>query len=153
MSLLEDISRDCKEAMKSRDGVTLDTLRFLKSAFHNREIEKKGKGEEGPLTDSEALEVMKREVKKRKEAFDMYVSAGRNDLAEKERAELSVIERYLPPQASDEEIEKAVSSALSRFPQATTKDFGSVMGLVMKELKGNAEALRVSKVIKEKLGS
>jgi len=153
MSLISDIQKDFGTAMKSRDAVLLDTLRLLKSAIHNREIEKKGKGDEASLTDDEVLEILKREVKKRKEASTMYVSAGRAELAEREQAECVIIEKYLPEQAPDEEIEKVVISVLSKFPDATQKDFGKIMGGVIKELRGRASGDRISSVIKEKLHS
>ena len=151
-SLIQTIQDDFSQAMKTRDITRLETLRLVKSAIHNREIEKKGKthGGESALTESEALEVVIREVKKRMEANEIYASAGRPELAEKELAELAILKKYLPEEASDEEVERAVKDSFRHFPEATEKDFGKIMGLVMKALKGRVDSERVGVRIRTK---
>ncbi len=153
MELKERISGDLKEAMKSRDDFKVGTLRFLLSSIQTREIEKRGKGLEGQLTNEEVVEVLKKEAKKRRESFEIYVEGGRNDLAEKEKKELECIQLYLPPEMSDADLEKIVEEALASVQPAGPKDFGKVMGEAMKRAKGAAEASRVQQLVKEKMNS
>ncbi len=148
MSLQERIQDDLKTALKAHDAFRLETLRLVKSALHNREIEKKGKGGDDVLTDDEALDVLIKEVKKRTESRDIYKEAGRMDLSEKESAELVVLQPYLPAEATDEELEKAVREAISQFSGATQKEFGKIMGVVMKTMKGRASSDRIMALIR-----
>jgi len=149
--LKEKIVEDLKIAMKSGQEFEVGIFRFILSAFHNKEIEKKGKGGEPILSDDEVIEVLTREVKKRKEAIEIYNGGGRNDLAEKEARELVVIKKYLPEQLSEAEIEKVVRAAIVKTGAKETKDFGKVMAEAMKELKGRADAREVNQIIKNTL--
>lgn len=151
MTLEERIKSDLDAAFKARNTTTTDTLRLLTAALHNRSIEKRGKGGEEKLTEEEALEVLRREAKKRKEAAMLYVQGNRQDLAEKENAELSVLSIYLPAQMGEDEIKKEIMNVLASAGVAGTKEFGKVMGLVMKELKGKADAGVVTRILKESL--
>ena len=145
------IKDDFEAAVKSRDEIKTGTLRMLRAAIHDREIEKRGRGQDPTLTDEEVLEVAMKEVKKRREAIGMYINAGRNELAEKELKELAVLEQYLPEQMNEEELKKIIDEALKSFPGATEKDFGKIMGQVMKQVKGKADSSVIGRIIKEKI--
>jgi len=123
---------------------------MLLSSIHSRLIEKKGQGKT-ELSNEEVLEVIAKEAKKRREAAEIFVSGGRNDLAEKERKELSIVEIYLPAQASDEEIERIVKKAIGIVNPTSQKDFGKVMAEAMKDLKGKADGTRIGNCIKQLL--
>ena len=158
MSLKEKLTEDSKEALKSGDSFRTGVLRMLLSALHNKEIEKKGKGREPILSDDEVVDVLSKESKKRKEAGEIYLKAGRSDLSEKEAKELEIIKRYLPEQLGEEEIEKAVKAAIEKIGAKDVsarggsalggKDFGKVMAEAMKELKGKADASSVSQTVR-----
>lgn len=146
MSISDKIKTDVKEAMKAGDSEKLLTLRMVLSALHNREIEEHSKGVE-VLDDKAALDVLRKEAKKRKEAADIYAKANRKDLEDKELKELKIIQGYLPAEMSDAEIEKIVKKVIA----SGAKDMGSAMKEAMKEVAGKAEAGRVSVVVKKLL--
>ncbi|MCL5004886.1 MAG: GatB/YqeY domain-containing protein [Patescibacteria group bacterium] len=149
--LKEQINSDIKEFLKAGKSFEAGVLRLMSAALGNKEIEKRGKGEDSVLTDEEIVEVLMKEAKKRKEAAEVYKTGNREDLAEKELKELEVIKKYLPEQASAEEIEKAVDKAIAATGAVDVKTFGKVMAEVMKELKGKADAGTISEIIKKKL--
>jgi len=149
--LHQKISDNLKEAMKAGQEFEVGVFRFLLASLHNKEIEKKGKGLESTLSDDEAIEVLSREAKKRKEAIEAYEKGNRTDLAQKETKELEIIEKYLPEQLSEEEIEKIITAAIKKTGAVTVKDFGKVMGEAMKELKGKADASLVSKIVRKRI--
>ncbi len=151
--LKEKISEDLTRAVRERNEVRVSTLRLLSASMHNREIEKRGKGEEGSLNDDEVKELIRREAKKRKEAITLYRKGEREELALKEERELSVLEEYLPPQAGEETIREAIEDAIARVRPESPKDFGKVMGAVMKTLHGTADTDKVTEMIKERLGA
>lgn len=147
-SLQKRIEEDFGVAMKE-GGIRLDTIRLLKSVLHNREIEKKGKGDKTILSEEETLEVVMKEAKKRKEAAELYIKGGRAELAKREQDELKILEAYLPPQVSEEETRAVVVRAIQVTGAKTAKEFGFVMKEVMKELKGKADSSLITKIIKE----
>jgi len=149
--LHQKIVDDLKGAMKAGQEFEVSVFRFLLASLHNKEIEKKGKGLESTLSDDEAIEVLSREAKKRKEAIEAYEKGNRTDLAQKETKELEIIEKYLPEQLSEEEIEKIITAAIKKTGAVTVKDFGKVMGEAMKELKGKADASLVSKIVRKRI--
>lgn len=153
MSTQEKISADLKEAMKAGQSFEAGVFRMVISAFHNKEIEKKGKGGEAELSEEEVIEILGKEAKKRKESVAAYEKGGRNDLAEKEKKELEIIGKYLPEQLGREEIEKAVLAAIEKTGAKDIKDFGMAMREAMAELKGKVDASIVSEILKGKLGS
>jgi len=126
-------------------------LRMVLSSLHNKEIEKKGKGQEPKLTEEETIEVLMSEAKKRKESIEAYLKGNRSDLADKEKKELEIITIYLPKQLSEEEIKKIVQETIQKIGAQSEKDFGKVMGLLMKELKGKADTKLVSQIVKKSL--
>src|SRR5918912_1891327 len=122
MRLKERIVSDMTAAMKSRDAARTSTLRMVKAAVMNREIEKGGE-----LTDEEMTKALQSLVKQRRDSIEQYEKGGRPELAEKERAEIEVIEAYLPQAASREEIEQAVAAAITETGATSMRDMGAVM--------------------------
>ena len=147
MSLKERITGDMTAAMKSKEAARLSTLRMVKAAVQNREIEK---GSE--LSDEELTKLLQSLVKQRRDSVEQYEKAERAELAEKERAEIAVIEEYLPQAASREEIERAVSEAVAETGASSMKEMGAVMRAALARLAGrNADCRVVSEVVKSKL--
>ena len=135
--------------MKSKDASRLSTLRMVKAAVMNREIEKGGE-----LTDEEVTKAMQSLVKQRRDSIEQYEKAGRQELADKERAEIEVIEEYLPKAASREEIEQAVTEAVAETGASSMREMGAVMKAAQARLSGrNADGRTVSEIVKAKLGS
>jgi hypothetical protein len=151
--LQEKINKDLIAAMREKQEVRLSVLRMISSAFHKREIEKRGAGQENTLSDDECLGILRSELKKRKESRDLFVKGGRNDLAEKEVGEISIIAEYLPPELSHEEIERAVRNAITKTGATSIKQMGLVMKEVSQELKGNVDGSVVSSLVREILPS
>lgn len=152
MSLKENIQNDIKEAMKARDGLKLSVLRMLSSSIKNKELEKRGKtGKEEVLNDEEILAAIRTEVKRRKDAANEFTKGGRRDLAEKEIAESKILETYLPAEMPDEELEKIAKEVVTSLGEVTQKDFGRVMGEVMKIVRGRASGDRISALVKKTL--
>ena len=148
MSLKERIVSDMTAAMKAKDAARLSTLRMVKASVMNREIEK---GSE--LTDEELTKAMQSLVKQRRDSIEQYEKAGRQELADKERAEIEVIETYLPQAATREEIEQAVAAAISETNATSMRDMGAVMKAVQASLAGrNADGRMMSEIVKAKLG-
>ncbi|HUQ33323.1 MAG TPA: GatB/YqeY domain-containing protein [Pyrinomonadaceae bacterium] len=148
MNLKERIVADMTTAMKAKDAARLSTLRMVKANVMNREIEKGGE-----LTDEEMTKAMQSLVKQRRDSIEQYEKAGRQELAQKEQAEIEVIEGYLPQAASREEIEQAVSAAISEMGATSMKEMGAVMKAAQARLAGrNADGRTVSEIVKAKLG-
>lgn len=149
--LKEQINKDLILAFKGKDELKTSVLRLFLASAHNREIEKKGRGEDVNLNNEELLEILRREAKKRKEAIIIYSKGNRPELAEKEAKELKILENYMPAQLDSDAVEKIVDEAIDIVKPAGPKDFGKVMGEAMKRMKGVADAGLVNKIIKEKL--
>jgi uncharacterized protein YqeY len=147
--LLEKINQDFKKALAEKDEVKVSTLRMLKTAIHNLEIELRPKKKE--LTDELILEVISREIKRRKEAIEAYEKGNRLDLAKKEKKELEILSLYLPEQLSDDKIREIVRAKIAELGASSLQDFGKVMGVVTKETKGKAEGSKVAAIVKEEL--
>ena len=126
MSLKERLKADMKEALKSKDKVKLSTIRMINSLIKNAEIEKRGE-----LTDDEIVQLLMKYAKQRREAIEMYEKGGRPDLVEKEKAELAVVESYLPEQLSEEELRQIVTQAIQELGATSVKDMGAVMKAVL----------------------
>ncbi len=148
MDLIDQLESDLGEAMKLRDEVRITTLRLLKSALKNYKIEL---GHD--LTMQEALAVLQKEAKKHQDSIKQYEQANREDLAKEEKAELDVIEKYLPEQMSREEVEKAVDSAIAETGATGPADMGKVIGLVRQKTEGEADGSMISEIAKQKLSS
>jgi len=148
--LQQQINNDLKQVMRDKETETVSILRMLMSAIKNKEILLR-KGEDIKLTDEQVIEVLTSEVKKRKDAVSAYEQASRQELAEKEKNEIIIIEKYLPAQMSDEEIGKVVREIVETHNDVSIKDFGKVMGQVMPRVKGKADGGKVSEVVKKVL--
>lgn len=146
MNLLEKINSQIKEAMKGGDSFKVGTLRMVVSSIKNREIEKRAKSSD-PLTEEEMTEVLRREVKKRRESIEIYGSAGRGDLKEKEELELKIIQSYLPAELTEEEIEQIVTKAMA----GGERELGKIMKAVKEQVGGRADGKLVSEIIKKHL--
>ena len=147
MSTLDTITADLTEALKSREEVKVSTLRLLISNINNAKI---AKGEE--LSDDEVAEEIAKDAKRHRESIDAFVKGGRSDLADKEKEELAVLEKYLPEQLTREEIAKFVVEAISQTGASSPSNMGKVMSAVMAKVKGRADGGAVSALVKEKLG-
>ncbi len=147
-TLKENISEDLKEAMRAKDGFTLQVLRMLAGAIKNKEIQLRDQSDVS-LTDEQVVEVVSSEVKKRKDSIEAYLAGGRQDLADKEEREVGILEHYLPEQLSDEEIERIVRETAEA---SEAKDFGRIMGQAMAKLKGKADGKKVGEMVKKVLG-
>lgn len=146
--LRDRIGDDMRAAMKAREQTRVDTLRMLMTSIRNAEVER---GHE--LADDEVVEVTAKEAKRRRESIEAYTSAGREDLAAKERAELDVLALYLPAQLSDEELAAIVDEAIAETGATSPKEMGAVMKAVMAKVKGRADGGAVSAKVKERLGA
>ena len=148
MTLNQKIVSDLTAAMKAKDADRLSTLRMVKANLMNRQIEK---GSE--LTDEEVSKALQSLVKQRRDSIEQYQNAGRTELAEKEAAEIKVLEEYLPKAASAEEIDSAVAAAIAETGAASMKDMGTVMKSTMAKLAGkSADGKAVSEAVKAALG-
>lgn len=147
MKLVQEINKDLIEAMKSKNELTLSTLRMLKSAIKNREIELGHS-----LSDQELGEMVAKSVKQRRESIVEYQKGDRADLVKKEQDEIKILEKYLPKQMDETEISKIVEEAIESTNANGLTDMGKVMGTIMPKVKGKADGTLVSKLVKEKLG-
>lgn len=147
MVLKEKIMDDVKTAMKAKDQLKLNALRFLQAAIKNREIELRPNA----INEEEVLGVIKKMVKQRKESIEQYTAAARQDLVDQESLELQILEQYMPAQMGREQIEKLVAEVISSTGAKSVKDMGNVMKEVIARSKGSADNKTVSEVIKSKL--
>ena len=147
MNLLEKIETDLKNAIKSGDVLRAGTLKMLKSDI-SYEKGKTGKD----LGEDQVIEIVSRAAKRRKESIKEFKKGNREDLAEKESAELAIVEEYLPRQLSREEIEGHVMKKLAEHGEISQKDAGRIMGEIMKDLKGKADGSLVKAILGEKIG-
>jgi uncharacterized protein len=147
MTVLEKIQLEMTEAMRSKDSLRLSVLRMMKSALKHKEVEKMK-----PLEESEALSVLNTLVKQRKDSVEQFRKGAREELAQKEEAEINIIEQYLPAAASEDDIRTAIAAALEETGAASVKDMGKVMKATMARLSGKtADGARVSQLVKEQL--
>jgi uncharacterized protein YqeY len=148
MTLKQQIISDLTTSMKAQDAPRTSTLRMVKAAVMNREIEKGGE-----MDDEEMMKLLRSLVKQRRDSVEQYEKGGRQELADKEKSEIDVIEAYLPQAASREEIEAAVTSAIAETGAGSIKDMGKVMKAAQTALAGkNADGRTVSEIVKAKLG-
>ncbi|WP_420552443.1 GatB/YqeY domain-containing protein [Tenacibaculum aiptasiae] len=148
MSLQKQVMDKMKEAMKSKDTVALTALRALKSAFMLAKTESGA----GDLSEAEELKIIQKQVKQRKDSAAVFSEQGRKDLAEPELAEAAVLEQFLPEALSEEEIEKVVKETIEKVGAEGMKDMGKVMGIVSKQLAGQADGKIISTIVRKNLG-
>jgi len=150
MTIKDQIMADLKEAMKNKEKDRLRVLRSLKSKLLEREISERKDGE-ASLSDEQAIEVLMKAAKQRKESIEQFEKGDRDDLAESEQEELELIESYLPEMLSEDEVRDIAREKIEELGADDMSDMGQVMGVMMQELKGKAEGSLVSKVVKEEL--
>lgn len=146
--LKETLARDLKDAMRQQDKVRMGAIRMVQAAITSRE--KEGAG---PISDDETTAVVAKQAKQRRDSIQQFQDAGRDDLAQREAAELGYIEGYLPAQASDDDVHRVVHEIVQRTGATSMKDMGRVMGEAMTALKGVAEGSRVQAVVQELLSA
>jgi uncharacterized protein YqeY len=146
MSLREKIPQDLKDALRSKKSLELNVLRMLQSAIRNKEIEKKKE-----LSDEEVIEVVGSEIKKRKEASAEFEKVRRQDAADKEKAEIVVLMKYMPIQMTEGEIRAEVKKAVIDSGAGGGKDLGKVMKIIIPAVKGKADGAVVSRIVREEL--
>jgi len=148
MSLQTKVMEALKEAMKAKDTVALESLRAIKSAILLARTEA-GASEE--LSEADELKLLQKLVKQRKDSAALYTQQGRNDLAEPELAQMAVIEKFLPAQLSEAEVEEALKGIIAQVGATSPKDMGKVMGLATKQLAGKADGKLISDIVKKLL--
>lgn len=148
MNLTEKINTDLKEAMKSTDSVRLQTIRSIRALI--LEFEKSGTGKK--LNEEEEIKLLSSAAKKRKEAMDEYIKAGRQDLAALEESELKIIMTYLPKQLTMDEIVKKIKELSTQIGAQTKADFAKLMPMAVKELKGKADGKAIKEAVEKVLG-
>ena len=147
MEVLKQIEEDFIQALKEKNELVILVLRQIKTALANAEIAKKRE----EVTQEEIIKILRSEVKKRKEAIELYKQGGRDELAAKETKEIEIVSKYLPPELSEDEIKQKVKAAIAKVGAAGSQDTGKVMGVVMKELGGQADGNVVSQLVKTEL--
>jgi len=148
MSIPEQIQKDLTEAMRARQELRLSTLRMIKAAFKNKEVEKRG-----ALDDKEALAVLGTLIKQRKDSIEQFTRGGRQELADKEAAEIGIIESYMPRAAGEEEVTSGVRAVIAEMGSPTMKDMGAVMKNVMARFaaRTRVDGKQVSEIVKREL--
>lgn len=147
MSLQEQLKEDMKIAMRDKDVVARDTIRFLNSAIKQIEVD-----ERRVLDDNDVIKLIQKAIKQRNESIEQFKLASRDDLVEAETAQLKVLEKYLPKQLSDEELEAKIKDIISATGATSIKDMGKIMGVASKDLAGIADGKRINEAVKKILG-
>ncbi len=148
MGLQQQVMEQMKAAMKSKDKVALESLRAIKSALLLAQTET---GSTGEMSEENEVKLVQKLVKQRKDSAAIFIQQGRQDLADPELAQIAVIEQFLPEQLSAEEIEKVVIQVIETTGAVGMKDMGKVMGMVSKQLAGQADGKTISTIVKAKL--
>ena len=149
MGISEQIQKDMVDAMRSRDELRLSTLRMVKAAIKNKEVEKRA-----PLDDKEVQQILSTLIKQRRDSIEQFTKGGRQELADKEAAEIKLIEHYLPQAMGEEQIAEAVKATIAEMGSPTMKDMGTVMKNVMAKLQATGarvEGKTVSELVKKHL--
>jgi len=140
------IESEMVAAMKAKERMRVDTLRFVRAALDNKRIEKRG-----PLTDEDVIGVLSNQAKQRRDSIDQFTAGGREELAAKEAAELAIIEEYLPAQMEEAELRRVVAEAITESGAASPKEMGKVMAVLMPKVKGRADGKLVNQLVRELL--
>ena len=148
MSLQKEVMDQMKAAMKAKDTVALQALRAVKSAFL---LAKTATGSQEELTSEQEVKIIQKQVKQRKDSAAIFIEQGREDLAAPELAEVAILEQFLPEALSEEDIEKVVLETIAKVGAAGMKDMGKVMGIVSKQLAGQADGKTISTFVKKNL--
>jgi uncharacterized protein YqeY len=148
MSLQQQVMEKMKEAMRAKDKIALESLRAIKSALLLMQTES---GSDVELSEDAEIQLVQKLVKQRKDSATIFIEQGRQDLADPELAQITVIEQFLPEQMSEEEVEKVVIGIIAATGAEGMKDMGKVMGMVSKKLAGQADGKTISTIVKNKL--
>lgn len=146
------LSQALKEAMKEKDSARLSTLRLINAAIKDKDIALRGEGRDSGATDDEVLAILAKMVKQRQESARVYEEGGRLELAEKELAEIGVIEGFLPRRLSDDEVEKAIAKAIADVGADSIRDMGKVMGALKSAYAGQMDFAKVGGAVRARLG-
>lgn len=146
MSLKSKLEEDMKAAMRARDSETRDAIRYVLSAVKNAEIEKRSE-----LTDDEEMRLLRSQVKQRQDSIEQFRNGGRDDLAEKEESQVRILEKYLPQQMSDEELDAFVQEGIAEAGADGPKDMGKVMGMLNARAEGRVDGRRLSTAVRNAL--
>ena len=141
-----------KSAMKDKEALAVSTLRLIQAAVKDRDVAARTKGYTDGISDDEILGLLQSMIKQRNESIKAFKKGGRMELAEQEAGEIAVIERFLPRQMSDDEVEKEVDAVIAEFNALTLKDMGKVMGALKERFPGRMDFSKASGFLKEKLG-
>lgn len=144
--MISKIWEDLTKALKAKDKLKVSVIRLLIADIHDQKIEKQAE-----LTDEEVVALIRKGIKQRQEAIDLYLQGKRGDLVAKEKEELDILNTYLPQQLSPQELEKIVKDTISLSGVSGPQDFGKVMGLVMGKIKGRAEGNLVAQIVRQSL--
>lgn len=147
-TLREKLEADLRQAMRDRDTARRDAVRYLLSAVKNEEIEKRR-----PLTPAEEVTLLRQQARQRQEAIEQFQAGGRADLETRERAQLDIVESYLPSQMSDDELAAFVQSGIAETGASSPKDMGKVMGALSKRAEGRVDGRRLSEAVRKALAS
>lgn len=152
-SLLDRLSEDLKQAMRDKDKVRLRTLRSLRAALKNKEIDERQDGEDASLSEQKQLAVLRKQVRQREDSIEQYEDAGRDDLVKKEQEEMEVLQEYMPDPLSEQELEETLQSIIEEVGAESMSDMGPVMGRAMDQLRGRVDGDRVRKKVQDLLGN
>ncbi|WP_066632670.1 GatB/YqeY domain-containing protein [Labilibacter marinus] len=150
MTLLEQITQEIKTAMKAKNKVALEALRGIKKELIEAST---AEGSNGEVSDEAGIKIMQKMVKQRKDAATIFIEQGREDLAEKENAEIEVIAQFLPEQITGDELEKLVAEIVTKSGASSMKEMGKAMGMASKELGGKADGKEIANLVKKILNS
>ena len=150
MTLMDKVSEDMKKAMKSGEKLRLETLRMIRAHLLEKRVDRRPSGD---ITPEDELVVLMAASKKRKEAIEIYRQHGKSEMADQEQQELAIIQEYLPKQLSSQEVEAFIRKTVEEVQAVSAKDFGKVMPVVMKELKGKADGKLIQELVKQILGT
>ncbi len=152
MELRERITSGLKDAMKNKETARLSTLRLINAAIKDKDIAARGEGRDDGVSDGDVLAILGRMVKQRQESARAYEEGGRLDLSERERAEIVVIEEFLPRQLDEAEVEAAIAAAIAEAGASSIRDMGKVMGALKAKYTGQMDFGTVGPMIKDRLG-
>ncbi len=144
--LKEKLQQDLKDAMKAKDNVTRDTIRFLMSSLKQIEVD-----ERKELSDKDIVKIIQRSIKQREDSMKQYKDAGRDDLYEQELTGVQILKKYLPKQLDDDELKAVILDIIKQTSASSMKDMGKVMGLAIKQTAGRADGKRINNIVKELL--
>jgi uncharacterized protein YqeY len=149
--LRNDLNEAMKQAMKAKDQRSLATIRLILAALKDRDIQARGSGNSEGIVDAEITEMLQKMVRQRRDAIELYTQGGRQDLVDKEDAEIQVIQRFLPKQMSDEEAARAIAETIDELEAASIKDMGRVMASLKERYAGRMDFGKASGLVKQRL--